>query len=363
MSPFDFFKKSNKKKPAKNTPPASSGGQGNQPQSATDNPFSSPELNKKRYEAATDFLQFFQEKTPLLNGKPHAGTVLSIGARLAGTSLFRALNKKDVKPGIVVLSEEVNQAYPQLLNMFAYYCKQSGIDVMAKPLVQEIPEQDKPRMDLSQIQAEYQKSYNLIMKKHGLDDLESARAGMIVCSMFFNYHCMKNKDIDPYVATGIVAMGVVEGAKTSPVPLGTKAQSTATGSGSKTDQAAELLKSLAESSISGSGTTFFFGERDAAVQEALDHNGKFILVHPEVESKLKEGNIDPYTVYVTALIIEMQSRIPQIDFVGGNVDQLAQQWSGKSEQSIPVHVRQMLWLKANAEKFGYQQSGNSWILK
>ena len=73
MPPFDFFKKSNKKKPAKNTPSDSSGGQGNQPQSATDNPFSSPELNKKRYEAAIEFLELFQEKMPLVNGKPHPG--------------------------------------------------------------------------------------------------------------------------------------------------------------------------------------------------------------------------------------------------------------------------------------------------
>ena len=82
-----------------------------------------------------DFLQFFQEKTPLLNGRPHAGTVLSIGARLVGTSLYRSINKKDFSPSSVVLSEEVNQAYPQLLYLFAHYCKQNGIDVMAKPLV------------------------------------------------------------------------------------------------------------------------------------------------------------------------------------------------------------------------------------
>ena len=54
------------------------------------------------------------------------------------------------------------------------------------------------------------------MRKHGSDYLEGARAGMIICSMIFDYHCVKNGDIDPYVATGIVAMGVVEGAKNKP---------------------------------------------------------------------------------------------------------------------------------------------------
>ena len=363
MSPFDFFKKSNKKKPAKNTPPNSSGGQGNQPQSATDNPFSSPELNKKRYEAAIEFLELFQEKMPLVNGKPHPGTVLSIGARLAGTSLFRWINKKDFTPGVVILSEEVNTAYPQLLNLFAIYCKQFGTDVMAKPIVTDFPEGDRPLMDLPQIQTEYQDQYNEIMKKHGLNYLESARAGALICSILFNYHCIASKDIDPYVATGIVAMGVVEGAKTSPVPLNSEGQAKSSNPDKKGTEATELLKKIASSSISGSGTTLFFGERDAAVQEALDQNGKFILVHPEVESKLKESNIAPYAVYVVALIIEMQSRIPQIDFVGGNVDQLVRQWSGKPQEQVPVHVRQIMWLKDNAEKFGYQQSGNSWKLK
>lgn len=348
MPLFDFFKKSNKKQ---------SGTQ------ADNDKLFSPEQNKKRYDAAMDFLQFFQEKTPLLNGRPHAGTVLSIGARLAGTSLFRAINEKDVDPGVVVLSEEVNQAYPQLLNMFAYFCKQNGIDVMAKPLVQEIPEQDKPLMELSQVQAEYQKRYDEIMKKHGLDYLEGARAGMIVCSVLLNYHCINNKDIDPYVATGIVAMGVIEGAKTSPVSSNSNDSSDPSSNDSKEQQAAELIRTIAETSISGSGERLVLGERDIAAQEALDNGGKFILVHPEVANQLKRGDFDPYLIYVTALIMEMENRIAQVDFVNVNVDEIAQEWSGKSEEKAPVYIRQILWLKENAEKFGYQQHGNSWKLK
>jgi len=352
MPLFDFFKKSDKNKQ-----------QNAAQQSATDNPFSSPEQNKQRYETAMDFLQFFQEKTPLLNGRPHAGTVLSVAARLAGTSLFRAINKNDVEPGVVVLSEEVNTAYPQLLNMFAYFCKENGIDVMAKPLVQEIPEQDKPLMELDQIQTEYQKEYNLIMKKHGLDDLESARAGMIICSMFFNYHCIKNKDIDPYVATGIVAMGVVEAAKTGPVPLRSENHSQSSDQDEKTTEAAELIKTIAESSLSGSGERLVLGEKFTAMKEAMDNGGKYILAHPEVENKLQQSGIDPYIVYHTALTQQLESKILQIDFVDTDVDKLVQEWRGKSKKDIPIHVRQMLWLKENAEKFGYQQNGNSWKLK
>ena len=123
MPLFDFFKKPDKKK----TPKENKLQHGEQTKKDT---LLSPEMQKKRYDAAIDFLKFFQGKTPLVNGKPHAGTVFSIGSRLAGTSLYRSINKKDFASGAVVLSEVVNRAYPQLLNLYAYYCKQNGIDVI-----------------------------------------------------------------------------------------------------------------------------------------------------------------------------------------------------------------------------------------
>jgi hypothetical protein len=77
MPLFDLFKKPNKKGPEREQDNKAA-------ETSSDNPFASPEMQKKRYEAAMDFLKFFQEKTPLLNGRPHAGTVLSIAARWLG---------------------------------------------------------------------------------------------------------------------------------------------------------------------------------------------------------------------------------------------------------------------------------------
>lgn len=207
MPLFDFFKKT----PKNETP--------NQTKEV-DKDFMSPEMQKKRYAAAMEFISELQEKIPLVEGKPHAGTVLAIAARIAGTNLYRAMNySHDVKPGTVILSEEVNQAWPQLMNLFAFYCKQNGIDVMSKPPVTEFPEKNKPLMSTEQIQAEYQDQYDAIMKKHGLDYLNAARAGMVVSSIVFQFHCTKTKDIDPHIGAGIIAMGIVEGAKTAPPPL------------------------------------------------------------------------------------------------------------------------------------------------
>jgi hypothetical protein len=302
-----------------------------------ENPFGSPEMQKKRADAALEFLQLFQDKTPLLDGKPHPGTVLAVAGRLAGTSLFRAVHKKDFEPGMVVLSEEVNQAYPQLLNLFAYYCKQNGMDVLAKPLVTDFPLQDRPRMGITEVQAEYQDQYNAIMQKYGLDYLEGARAGMIVCSMVFQYHCMKVKDIDPYVGTGIIAMGVVEGAKTAPPPLGSKP-------GKKERR-------------------FVLGEQDIAKQDALMNGGGYVDINPGILKMLNDGNIDPFLVHEQAVLKQMEQKVDRFDFVQMDVDAVLKEWGGKSSDKAPIPVRMILWMNKNAVSHGYKRSGNSWVLK
>ena len=59
----DLFKKSPKKQPAQ------------------ENPLGSSEMQKKSYDTAMDFIKVFQERMPLVGGKPHAGTVLSVAGR------------------------------------------------------------------------------------------------------------------------------------------------------------------------------------------------------------------------------------------------------------------------------------------
>ena len=235
---------------------------------------------------------------------------------------------------------------------------------MSKPLLTEFPVQNRPLMSVEQILAEYQDQYHAIMKKHGIDYMEGARVGMIVCSIFFEYFCKQAKTIDPFVATGIVAMGVVEGAKTAPPPLGSGvSKSASAGNNPKNSQLLDLISSIAQNSTDGSGNRLVLGEGMAPMQEALSNGGKYILVHPGVLSKLKESNIDAFLIYAAAMQAEIAANIPRIDFVGGNVEELAKAWSGKPEADTPMHVRQIQWLKSNARAHGYEQSGNSWILR
>ena len=326
----NLFKRSPKKKPVN--------------QSKETDDFLSPAMQKKRYDAAMEFVQLFQEKAPLVGGKPHAGTVLSIAARLAGTSLFRSIHKKEYTPGTVILSEEANVAYPNLLNQFAFYCKQNGIDVMSKPPMTTFPENDKPKMELADVQAEYQDQYDIIMKKHGLDFLNAAQAGMIVSSIVFQYHVTQVKDIDPVVATGIVAMGVVEGAKTAPQPLG---------SGDSQQVKTPIKKN----------ERLILGEQDEVMREAAANGGIHIVLNPEVLKTLQQGGIDPYLIHEQGLKKQIDEKIPRIDFINADVDALFNEWNGKPLDQAPEYVRLIFWLKEHASAHGYKQDRNSWVLK
>ena len=324
--PLNFFKKSKKTK------------------EQSTNIDLSDEQQKKRYDAAMEFLQAFQQKMPLVNGRPHPGTALSIPARLAGTNLFRAINtSKEFDPSVVVLSDEVNKIYPKLLNLFAFYCKGNGIDVMAKPVVTEFSQKDKPLMELTQIQAEYQNQYNEIMTKHGLDYMEAAQAGMILSSIIFTYHCITNKDIDPYVATGIVAMGVVEGAKTGPVSL---------------DEEKAKAHKLSQSTHANV-SRFVVGELGAVLKDVKKNGGQYTQLNPAVEETLRAGNIDPKLIYIKGLESQLEAKVERVDFVQMDIDAVLSQ---AKRDDLPIPVFLAHWLHENAKQYGYKREGNSWVL-
>jgi hypothetical protein len=151
---------------------------------------------------------------------------------------------------------------------------------------------------------------------------------MIVASIVFHYHCMTVKDIDPYVAAGIVAMGIVEGAKTAPPPFGTPKTPT--------------LKN----------NRLVLGEQNAATKEAREKGGAFIEIPSAVLKTLQQGNIDPYMIYEKGLLNQIEAGIPRIDFVEANVDELFNEWKARPQSQAPIYVRLIVWLKNNAETVG-----------
>lgn len=347
----DLFKKSPKQEPPKRP--------------SQEDVFGSAALQKNRVDAATEVMEIFDRNFRTPQG-PHAGTALSAAGWLAGTSLFRSFgHAQNPEPGTVMLSEKANQESQKMLHLFTYYLFQSGAPIRPEQYILQVPEAHKPLQTILQVQAAHQDEYNAIMKRHGLDYLEGARAGMIVCSMAFGYLCLQRKDIDPRIGAGIIATGIIAGAKTVPMPLKPQGSPSSAPAENKAqnNQLMEVLKSVAVNSTNGSGARLVIGEGMQSMTEALGKGGKYILLHPEVVNKLKQNNIDPYLVYEIAMRIEMGGRIPQIDFVNGNANEILQLSRGRPQEQLPIHVRQLLWLAANAGNFGYEQRGNSWYLK
>jgi hypothetical protein len=324
MSIFDFFKKSPKKEPVK-TP---------------HKPSDSVETMKRRQQAAIEVLGIFQKHFET-TFESHPASVLYAAAWLAGTSLYRSFGyEHEAAPGTIILSDKANDEWPKLLNVYLYaVIEKSRIQLNPKEMVLEIPPEYKPKKDIFKIQELFQDPYNQIMRKYGFNYVEGAQVGALICAIITSTHCVDRKDLEPKLAAGIVSMGLLEASKTTPPPL--------VSGGAKNKNTNRLV----------------LGERDVAIQEALDNGGVFIDPNPAVLKMLEQGNIDPFMIYEQALKQQIDAKIPRIDFVKANVDQLLSEWGGKSHEQAPIHVRLMLWLMANADGLGYEKNGNSWVLK
>lgn len=181
-----------------------------------------PEKLKKGRAAAIEFMPILRAKFASSNGSVHAGTILSAAAWLTGTSLYRAFHPKDdIPPGTTIKSNEANKEWESLMYLFEKYNFQK-VDIPVGHLILAAlaaGDEHKPRVEMSYVQRELQDQYNAVMKKHGFNYLDGARAGVVICSILFQQHSTTDKAIDLYVAAGIVAQGIIEAAKTAPPPL------------------------------------------------------------------------------------------------------------------------------------------------
>lgn len=74
---------------------------------------------------------------------------------------------------------------------------------------------------------------------------------------------------------------------------------------------------------------------------------------------LKASGVDPWEVNEAFLRQQLEAGVERIDFVGVNVDELLD--STKVWERKPYRVLEAEFLEANAERYGYVRSGNSWI--
>ena len=175
--------------------------------------------------AAIELIPILRRKLASRDGSVHPGTILSAAAWLTGTSLYRAFHPKDESPpGTTIKSDEVNQEWESLMYLFEQYNFQKA-DIPVGYLIMAALASDeahKPKVEMIYVQRELQDQYNAIMRKHGFNYADAARAGVVLCSLLSQLHSTNLKEIDLSVAAGIVAQGILEAAKTVPPPLKTE---------------------------------------------------------------------------------------------------------------------------------------------
>ena len=177
---------------------------------------------KKGRDAAIEFIPILRNKLAFRDGSVHAGTILSAAAWLTGTSLYRSFHPKDeLPPGTTIKSDAINKEWESLMFLFEQYNFQKADIPVGHLILAALADGDKhkPKVEMTYVQKELLDKYNAVMKKYGFNSMDAARAGVVLCSVLFQLHSTMLKEIDPYVAAGIVAQGIIEAAKTVPPPM------------------------------------------------------------------------------------------------------------------------------------------------
>jgi hypothetical protein len=184
----------------------------------------SPEILKRRQQAAVEMLGIFQEHLPT-TFESHPATALIAAAWLAATSLYRSMGyPPNIEPGTVVISETIEPKWPRLINLYLSVIERDGIkmdrDEMLKNVSTfKIPPAYQPKKDIAQIQEMFQGQYNQIMRRYGFDYEGGAQVGVFACAIMTAYHCVTNQDLEPELAAKIVCYGFFVGGISAPVPL------------------------------------------------------------------------------------------------------------------------------------------------
>jgi hypothetical protein len=180
-----------------------------------------PEKVNQAREAALEFLPILKAKLVLPDGTLHTGTLLSAAAWLTGTSLYRSFNlPSNELPGTIIKSDAINKEWENLMFLLEQYNFEK-VDIPVGRLMlaaMAAPDFLKSQIDMFRIQSELEGLYDTVLQKYGFNHVEGARVGIILCTILI-YQYKKAGILDPRVAAGIVAQGVLEAAKTVPYPL------------------------------------------------------------------------------------------------------------------------------------------------
>jgi len=91
----------------------------------------------------------------------------------------------------------------------------------------------------------------------------------------------------------------------------------------------------------------------------MENGGIFFDTGDEVWEALRKSGVDPWLVNEAFLRRQLEAGVKRVDFASGNV------WDTLLDPSLMTsyRVKELQWMLDNANKYGYELVGNSWIRK
>ena len=185
-----------------------------EPAKARETPFL-PEECSKEYEAALELLSLLNTTFPASEGSFHAGALLLAAAWLTGTSLYQSLHGREtLLPGTIVEANQINQEWEHLVYLLEEYNFQRTDIPVGRVVLAAMaaPAFFRPQVDMSTAQNMLQQHYDAVLEKHGFEDCERTRVGILLCSVLIQQYSRAGL-IDIDAATGVVAQGIFEAAR------------------------------------------------------------------------------------------------------------------------------------------------------
>jgi hypothetical protein len=147
-----------------------------------------------------------------------AGTAIAGAARMAGTFLFRSfrLPVTNLQPGTVVLSEEANEQWPQLIQVLGGMLVHLGTSLDPAELGGAPPPEQQAKLSLLDSQRRLEPGYVGIRARHGLSLHQAAESAAAAAALLIHHYA---EAFDPHLAFDLAVYGFIEGAKTAPDPV------------------------------------------------------------------------------------------------------------------------------------------------
>jgi hypothetical protein len=170
--------------------------------------------NKNQLKASAEFTQTII--SVLASGRGvHAETAISAAARMAGTFVLRSsgLPFSNFEPGTPIFSDVIDEAGQKVLQTVGDSLSVMNVILDADKLDYNLPEENNPRMQLSETQTLLDAPFRKIMDKYRLTEEEGAHAAAVSTAVLIQ-KCLGV--LDPHLGYTVAAFGMIEACKTVP---------------------------------------------------------------------------------------------------------------------------------------------------